>query len=314
MSCRQLPALTLAALLIVCGAAAQDVMLLEQPDYPVPAIMVAPDGDAGPVPAVLLLHGRGSHKDEVGNLYRRLAAALARRQIASLRIDFAGSGDSPVDYRHYTPGSAVRDAQTALDHLRRHPLVDARHIAVLGFSEGGLIAQLLVADQPGIAALATWSTVAADGADTFADFYARYYDQALRRGYASVPFGWLPEPLSFDLGWFEEMREQRSLSAMATFPAPILAVAGLADQTVPPAQSLALVRQSANPQSRAVLLAGADHIFNVLAEDGADADPDASHAQLVTITADWLQRQLRPPTPRCPAPSRSLAGAGWAAR
>jgi len=50
---------------------------------------------AGPgraVPAVLLLHGFASSKDEVGNMYAREAKALAEKGIASLRIDFAGFG------------------------------------------------------------------------------------------------------------------------------------------------------------------------------------------------------------------------------
>lgn len=44
--------------------------------------------------AVLLLHGFGSHKDEGGDLYRREAAELTARGIASLCIDLPCAGAS----------------------------------------------------------------------------------------------------------------------------------------------------------------------------------------------------------------------------
>ena len=43
---------------------------------------------------MLLLHGDLSSRDENGDMFVRLADALSARGIASLRIDFAGSGDS----------------------------------------------------------------------------------------------------------------------------------------------------------------------------------------------------------------------------
>jgi len=43
-------------------------------------------------PAVLLLHGFASSKDEVGNLYKQLSDELFKVGISSLRIDFRGWG------------------------------------------------------------------------------------------------------------------------------------------------------------------------------------------------------------------------------
>ena len=55
-------------------------------------------------PVVLMLHGFGSSKDEVGNMYARLADALAQRGVGSLRIDFRGFGKSDGDTGSTTVG------------------------------------------------------------------------------------------------------------------------------------------------------------------------------------------------------------------
>ena len=51
------------------------------------------------MPAVILCHGTGAQKNEVGDLFAILAEKLLQRGIASVRIDYAGCGDSKADQR-----------------------------------------------------------------------------------------------------------------------------------------------------------------------------------------------------------------------
>lgn len=68
-------------------------------------ILVEPQEKAQ-VPVVLMLHGFGSHKDEVGDMYKRLAEALGKHDIASLRIDFPRlGGKCREDGRKYYSGT-----------------------------------------------------------------------------------------------------------------------------------------------------------------------------------------------------------------
>jgi len=109
----------------------------------------------------------------------------------------------------------------------------------------------------------------------------------LKEGYAIVDFAWLPSPLAFSLQWFKEIRAQQTLTDMQRFDRPILAIAGLADSTVPHGQSVQLIKQSHHAMSQLVLLAGASHIFNVLTPRPGVAGP-SSHERLLNLTQEWI--------------------------
>ena len=259
-------------------------LMLDNGEYEIPAIMTSPEGTAV-VPGVILLHGSASHKNEVGDLYLRLAEQLASNGIASIRIDFAGTGDSPVDYTHYTLKTAVRDAEVALAFLRSQAQVDDYRIGVVGFSQGGLIAQLLVAQQPGIKSFVAWSSVASDGIGPFADMFETLYMKAKREGQVEQQFAWRP-PLTVSYEWFEQVMANQSLSGMAEYTGSVLAIAGSNDTVVPPTAATRLIVASGSDVARAVTIKGADHIFNVL-DENANQDE-----QLLEMTTEWFAEAL----------------------
>jgi uncharacterized protein len=82
--------------------------------------------------AVLMLHGFGSQKDEVGNMYKNLAASLAEQNIASLRIDFRGFGKSDGDTGSTTIDLQVEDAKLAHEYLTKVEGIDPSRIGVMG--------------------------------------------------------------------------------------------------------------------------------------------------------------------------------------
>ncbi len=259
-------------------------LMLDNGEYEIPAIMTSPEGTAA-VPGVILLHGSASHKNEVGDLYLRLAEQLANNGIASIRIDFAGTGDSPVDYTHYTLKTAVRDAEVALAFLRSQPQVDDHRIGVVGFSQGGLIAQLLLAQQPGIKSFVAWSSVASDGIGPFAEMFETLYMTAKREGQVEQQFAWRP-PLSISYEWFEQVMANQSLSGMAEYTGSVLAIAGSNDTVVPPTAATRLIVASGSDVARAVIIKGADHIFNVL-DENVNQDE-----QLLEMTTEWFAEAL----------------------
>lgn len=99
-------------------------------------------------PAVLMCHGFGGNKVGRYRLYVSIAQYLAQRGIASLRIDFRGSGDSEGDFFTMTLDSEVSDALKGLQFLRQHPSIDPQRLGILGNSFGGPVA-VLAAQQDG---------------------------------------------------------------------------------------------------------------------------------------------------------------------
>jgi hypothetical protein len=112
-----------------------------------------PAGEIEKIPVVLLLAGSGP-TDRDGNsslglrtdAYRLVAAALAARGIASLRYDKRGVGKSGVDFDPATTviDDFAADALAVAHRLRADPRFST--LAILGHSEGGLLA-LMIAER-----------------------------------------------------------------------------------------------------------------------------------------------------------------------
>jgi uncharacterized protein len=111
-------------------------------------------------PAVVMITGSGpQERDEAIPMvpgyrpFREIADTLSRRGIAVLRLDDRGTGASTGDFAAATSEDFARDIRAALEFLRRRPDIDTRRLGLVGHSEGGLIAPMIAAADPRIAAI-----------------------------------------------------------------------------------------------------------------------------------------------------------------
>lgn len=168
---------TLAALLVFCTAAfAQDarpqtprapfpyaveevtIPAADGADHTLAGTLTVPDaavwGD-GPHPAVVLVSGSGPQdRDEtiMGHKpFAVLADHLTRRGVVVLRYDDRGVGGSTGSFAEATVRGLASDARAAWSFLRGHGATDPERVGMIGHSEGGLIASLVAADEPGVA-------------------------------------------------------------------------------------------------------------------------------------------------------------------
>lgn len=240
----------------------ETVISIDNGDHQIPATVCMPNTE-GKHPAVVMLHGTGSQRNEAGDGYAHAAPVLAEKYgIATIRIDFMGSGDSTADYTGYTFQSAVADAVAAANYMKGLENIDGEHIGVMGWSQGGKDAMLSAAWHPEIfKAVVTW----AGAPDVSSMLSEELYAEAKENGYFVMNFDWR-EPLHVSLQWCEDAKNINVLDEFSAFTGPVLAVHGKQDTTVDPEWSNKIVAANSNEASKTFFIDGMDHTFNVFAE------------------------------------------------
>jgi fermentation-respiration switch protein FrsA (DUF1100 family) len=109
----------------------------------------------GPFPAVLLISGSGPNdRDETcfgHKPFLVLSDYLTRRGIVVLRADKRGIGKSTGDLARATTADFATDAEAGVAYLKSRPEADPRRIGLIGHSEGGVVAPMVAAGDPGVA-------------------------------------------------------------------------------------------------------------------------------------------------------------------
>jgi uncharacterized protein len=234
-------------------------------------------------PVVLMLHGFGSSKDEVGNMYARLADALAQRGVGSFRIDFRGFGKSDGDTGSTTVGGQVEDAEAAYAYLAGLDWVDPQRIGLIGFSLGGGDAIATAGTHPDwFKSMVTWSSVGDLTKDFIEELGQEAFDTAADKGVVGLDLGWRSIVLKKD--FFESLGQYDLTDLVSKYPGAYLAVAG--DQDFSAAYAPGLVDAAPGSPKEAWIVPGGDHIYQVLTDDQTMAD------SVITRTADWFAETL----------------------
>ena len=139
--------------------------------YTLAGTLLLPKSAKRPLPVVITITGSGQQtRDEpvpFPNLekyrpMRQIAEALATRGIAVLRVDDRGVGGSGGrdTLMTATTSSFADDVRAEVAYLRTRSEIDSKRIALVGHSEGGIIAPMVAASDPQIAAIVS---MAGDG-------------------------------------------------------------------------------------------------------------------------------------------------------
>lgn len=260
-----------AALLAWSGASAEERRVeIDVPGGPVVGTLELPDG-AGPFPTTLLLHGFAGARDEMAiagtdeGVFSRTARRLAEGGVASLRIDFRGSGESGGAWRDTTFSGQIADAVAAIDWLRVQPEADASRIAVLGWSQGGLVAAHAAMERPDIAALLLWAPMQ----NPLWNYSGIFGTEATMEGLAAAPDQDVTAPLprggetTLRSTFWRELPAADPVAAVALYPGPMLVIVAARDEVVTPQPAAGAIFLRYHPGQEELVVLDTDHLFGV---------------------------------------------------
>lgn len=285
--------LALAVLPAMPALAAEEPVAIERHGKQIAGILHLPDGVRQP-PVVLMMHGFTGSKNEFTiagtetGLFAFMADRLAEAGIASLRIDFTGSGESSGQWQDTTFSGQIADAIDAFDHLQTLPEVDGSRIGILGYSQGGLVGAHLAAARPEADAMVLWAPVTDPmatystimGADKVAAGLAARKDETIT---ADLSWG---GQTTLKGGFFHELPLMSAAGAIASYPGPLRVIVG-SEETIVTPQPIAgnqLLQYHEGTEDLVVL--ETDHDF------GAGTSISLAEQELAPKTVEWFRINL----------------------
>ncbi len=252
--------------------------------------LALPDGE-GPFPVALLLHGFTGTRHELpvvgtdDTMFSRAARWLGERGVASLRIDFRGSGESEGAWEDTTFSGQIADAIAALDYLEMVEGVDSSNISIVGLSQGGLVGAATAGRDARVSSLVLWSAVSNPvmsygillGFDTLLAG-AGSGDEAM-----TIMLPWGAET-SLKGPFFDDIFLVDPVAEIASYRGPLLVITGARDDTVTPQPHAGQVFLDYHEGAEALVVLDGDHVFDVLVGDVTNVIDEA-----LSYSLAWLQ-------------------------
>lgn len=229
-----------------------------------------------PVAAVVTATGSGPEdRDEyIGLLgyrpFRQLADSLGRRGIAVLRMDDRGTGASTGAFKGATTSDFADDIRAGLAYLRTRPDIDARRLAVLGHSEGALIAGLVADREPTLRAIVLLGGIARPGMGTLKYQMTNIlrHDTTLTPARRDSLIATIPARIDTMMArdpWMKYfLTYDPSVTARRVKTPAVLILTGANDQQAAPGQvpeQAAAFRAAGNADVTAEVVPGVNHLF-----------------------------------------------------
>lgn len=192
-------------------------------------------------PVVLILHGMGGNrfgpriKNDGRRLFVRTAQILAENGIASLSISTRGKGGSEGDFRDMTLERRVQEALIAIQWLVTQNEFNNSNIAILGHSQGSLIATS-AASRLASAKMVTSVMLWAPQSNALMTYRTSMGLKTYKKGLKAKPgevVSWLgagKQIRSFRTEFFQGLSKINTLTDIASFSGRLLIVRGKYDR------------------------------------------------------------------------------------
>ena len=291
------------------------------------ASITRPAAATTPLPAVILIGGSGpTDRDETVAgipIFGQLARDLVAAGFAVVRYDKRGIGQSGGRAESATIADYAEDARQVLLWLEKQKGIDKSRIALVGHSEGGLVAMLTAGRERGkVRAMALVGTPSTSGKEVVLEQQKHMLskmpiDEAQRQEKIALQekintavikgTGWADIPIAArraaDTPWFYSFLTFDPEKAMNDTRQPVVVVHGELDTQVMPHHAdklaeLAAARKGAKVPVEVVKVPGVNHLL-VPAKTGDVSEygslgPDAKISpQVTSAIADFLTKVLK---------------------
>ncbi len=293
---------------------AEDVTVQTPAGHVLTGTLTVPTGATGKVPAVVTITGSGAQdRDEYiflvpgYRIFRQVADTLGRRGIAVLRLDDRGINGSGGDVQQATTADFADDIRAGVAFLRARAEIDGARIALVGHSEGGVIAPMVAATDPKLAGIVLMAGTAYTG--------KRIIDFQLRNGVMSaeaIPAAAKDSALKatvaqFDsttakvpwMAWF--LTYDPMVTARTVKSTPVFIMQGGTDQQVTPDQAPVLERAfkaAGNTDVTMRVFTDRNHLFLQDASGFPGGYVKLTSGKIdgevMGALADWLVARLKP--------------------
>jgi hypothetical protein len=239
-----------------------------------------PSDEKAASPIVVFCHGFTGNRIEQRYIFVRAARRLAMSDIASLRFDYRGCGESEGLFKEHTLLDYIKDTLNVIDYLPNLGGTDAGCAGILGYSIGGCVAAEVLGRRRELKTAVLWSPVA------FPQqlFFERRQDlpapEALPTEQDFIEYdGW-----AIGKGFIHSLSEVNPVERLAGYAGPVLLCQGSQDTVVPPYHSEAYLtaRRQAERITEISHFPESNHGYKPLKED----------ERLLDETASWFYKYL----------------------
>jgi len=293
---------------------AEEVLVKTPAGHTLAGTLTLPKGASQkkPVGAIVTVTGSGAQdRDENIGLpgfrpFRQLADSLGRRGIAVLRMDDRGTGASGGTFKGSTSADFAEDVRAGLAYLRTRPEIRADRLAVLGHSEGAIIAPMVAEKEPTLRGIVLLAGIAQPGR-TALHFQLKNgieHNTKLTPEVRDAQIAEIPKRIDAMMAadpWMKFFLTYDPASTMRRVKTPVLILTGSRDQQAVPAE-VALIeaafKEGGNKDVTARVLPDVNHLF-VQDTDGFPPNysklppPIMMRDDVVTMVGDWLAKRLR---------------------
>ena len=281
-------------------------------------------------PAAVLISGSGPqdrNEDTVGpgglklGIFKQIAHVLSENGIAVLRYDDRGTGKSGGSFAVAGQEDLIQDARAAVSYLRTRNDIRQDRIALVGHSEGGIIAPRIAAEDPKISAIVLLAGTAKTGDEVLREQFGFLLDsmevpddqkKTARVRYENLFKVIRDEPVDKEaeeslkpqvepqLKWLRSFVDYDPLSVLDTIEAKVLIINGGKDKQVFPEHAKMLHKKLKKLKKSATLKIYPDlnHLL-IPAETGAYAEYARQTMEgrrlsqnLLDFLSGWLHRVL----------------------